>query len=261
MSNKKQILFIYTLAFIAGASIVAATEKSVGTALGIVSVITGIGAICGIYSAIKLWGKNLLVLLLAYSLATIPARAAGHNPPPAPQPKTGMQCNPFMGAAVLVIGGVIIYCFWRVCKKLDKLIPAPAPPQPPPPPPNTNTNSTPNFSAFLGPDGQVSFQLSASNTNCATCAAGHDISGSGYKGPDGLEYSDLVSFDLLSSSDLVNWQATATVTQWVSPTYVLSVLYDAARRPVASLTNSAGQAPNFSGCISTTNQFFALRLR
>ena len=182
----------------------------------------GIALYC-FWLAVVVWrvrrhARSLLAALLMAGLLAMPMRAQN------PQPQTATQCQApvIIGGTVIVVGGIMIYNLWKMCKKL---FPPEPPPDPPPTPGPTNAPPARNAQFIAQAQGRAE-------------PASSDISGQGWLDrtipADPVIFQDYCRLTLQASTDLTTWSNCCTVALWLSPHSLESVAYDQGGIPVAT---------------------------
>jgi hypothetical protein len=133
--------------------------------------------------------------------------------PPQPRAQTVTGKNVLIGCGLLIVGGIIIYGLWKLCKKIP--CPRPPPSDDPPSPPQTNAPPATNPSQSGSTGGQAQF-FSASQASPTVALGELDCSGvqpydvSQYAWPDPVTAGAIIVnkslVTLQCSTNLVNWQ-------------------------------------------------------
>lgn len=151
--------------------------------------------------AMALWAvchsKKTVAMILAASLALAPTRGGSGEMPPSSPTK---NASVIWACGVLIVGGIIVWSLWKLCKRL------PGPPRNPGNPPGTNHPPEELWSPYAG------------HTLPPIIMPDTDITASA------SEYETMV-MHFQKSTDGVNWVTAYTATNWAGPTYVFSVLY------------------------------------
>jgi hypothetical protein len=138
--------------------------------------------------------KAIVALILCGALALAPAQA-GEQPPPPPEKDSAVLA----GCAILIVGAIIVYGLWKLCKKLPSLPPTTRNPPVTNPPPNPNFvfGMDTNGPALVMPDWKIT-QLNDWDTAVMT---------------------------FQSSTNGADWKDEYTVTNWFNNAQFVSIIY------------------------------------
>jgi len=149
--------------------------------------------------------RTVSVLLATSFLAS--ASPLPDDPPPPPDDATAVEA-----CLVIVIGGVVAWGLWKVCKNIPDPTDIPHPQAPPPtnPPPVINpTNAPPtNQPPKHWWNKLVSLNVSTNLPQHSIVGAGNDMAGRAYESS--------ISYAIQSSTNLQEWQTEVTAVGWLS---------------------------------------------